>query len=297
MAFAPAARRNSKLRLALSGTAGTGKTFTALQIAKMFSARVALADSERRASEKYAIKAGTSEGLGNWKFDVDQAFEKTPDGYTKMISEAAAAAFDVLVIDSYSHSWIGARDQVDMIGGRSAFHNGWKVISPKVSKLVDQILNYPGHVIATMRSKAEYVTEKDEKTGKSAPRKIGMETVARDGTDYEFDVMFDLTADGTLTVTKTRCPELPMGKIFERSEIPAVVKVLKAWLDEGVPVPPVEVALERIKFASDDATLALAGAYVNEQKLAGALTAEDLAEIKTAYVAKKAELADNEVPL
>lgn len=296
MAFEPAARSNSKLRLALSGTAGAGKTFTAIQIARMFSARIALADSESKASQKYAIKAGTQEGPGNWKFNVESIKEKTPDGYTKLILEAASAGFDVLVIDSYSHSWIGARDQVDLIGGKSKFTSGWKTISPKVTKLVDLILDYPGHVIATMRSKAEYSLEKDEKTGKSEPRKIGMETVAREGTDYEFDIMLDLTPEGTLTVTKTRCPALPMGKIFERAEIPAIVSTLKAWLDEGAPESLLVDALRRIKFASDLDALSAVVPWLKAEAAARPLTEAERDELKTAITQKKAALMDDVVP-
>ncbi len=284
MAFKPAARRNSKLRLALSGTAGSGKTFTAIQIARMFSANVALADSERKASQKYAIKAGSKEGPGNWRFQVDADFELTVDGYTKLINSAASSGFDVLVIDSYSHSWIGARDEVDRTSGASKFTSGWKTVSPKVSKLVDRILNYPGHVIATLRSKAEYALEKDEKSGKATPRKIGMETVARDGTDYEFDIMLDLTPEGTLTVTKTRCPALPMGKVYQRDEIPEVVGLLKTWLDEGAPMSPLETVLQKIEFADSIETLQ------GLKPLIEALSAEDRAAMKPIYAAKKAEL-------
>lgn len=283
MAFKPAARRNSKLRLALSGTAGSGKTFTAIQIARMFSANVALADSERKASQKYAIKAGTKEGPGNWRFQVDGDFELTVDGYTKLINSAASAGFDMLVIDSYSHSWIGARDEVDRTSGASKFTSGWKLVSPKVSKLVDRILNYPGHVIATMRSHAEYSLEKDEK-GKSAPRKIGMQTVAREGTDYEFDIMLDLTPEGTLTVTKTRCPALPMGKVFQREEIPTLVNLIRAWLDEGAPMSPLETVLQKIEFADSVETLQ------SLKDLITALSAEERAAVKPIYAAKKAEL-------
>jgi hypothetical protein len=286
MSFQLAARRNSKLRLALSGTAGSGKTYTALQIARMFSANIGLADSERKASEKYAIKAGKPEAPGAWRFQVSTDFEKSPDGYVKLIADAAEARFDVLILDSYSHMWIGARDEVDRSSGASKFTSGWKAVSPKVSKVVDRILDFPGHIIATLRSKAEYALEKDEKTGKIQPRKIGMETVARDGTDYEFDVMLDLTPEGTLTVTKTRFGEsLPMGKTFERSEIPEIVRLLKAELDAGVPLTALEIVLEDIRRATTlEALQGLKGKIL-------ALSPEDRAVAKDPYAAKKAELS------
>ena len=285
MSFQPAARRNAKLRLALSGTAGSGKTYTALQIARLLSSSVAVGDSEKSASQKYAIKAGTEEGPGNWRFSVNTEFEKDPDGYVKMIREAAEAGFEVLVLDSYSHSWIGARDEVDRSTGASKFTSGWKVVSPKVERLVDRILDYPGHVIATLRSKAEYALEKDEKTGRTAPRKIGMATIAREGTDYEFDIMLDLTPDGSLTVTKTRCDALPMGRTFQREDIPRIVKTLKNWLDEGTPLSAVETLGARIRSASAQADLDALRPALN------ACTPDERRALKPAYEAKKAEFA------
>lgn len=283
--FKPAARRNAKLRLALSGTSGAGKTFTALQIAKLFSDRIALADSERGSSQKYAMKAGTKEGPGNWRFDVADIEEKNPTGYMNVIREAAAQGFGVLVIDSYSHSWLGALEQVDKSTGASKFTSGWKAVSPQVSKLVDRILDYPGHVIATMRSKSEYVIE--ETNGKKVPRKIGMASVAREGTEFEFDLMFDLSDSGTLTITKSRCGEgLAAGYSFDREEIPRVVAKVRAWLDEGAPLSPLESVLERLRYAS---TLGDMQALVPDVK---ALSPEDRASLKQPWEAKKAELVD-----
>lgn len=283
--FKPAARRNSKLRLALSGTSGAGKTFTALQIAKMFNARVALADSERGSSQKYALKAGTKEGPGNWRFDVEDIQDKNPTGYMNVIRGAAEAGYPVLVIDSYSHSWLGALEQVDKSTGASKFTSGWKAVSPQVSKLVDRILDFPGHVIATMRSKSEYVIE--ENNGKNVPRKIGMASVAREGTEFEFDLMLDLSDSGTLTITKSRCGDgLPVGYSFDREEIPRFVERVKAWLDEGAPLSPLESLLERLRFAS---TLPDMQALIADVK---ALSPEDRAAVKGPWEAKKAELTD-----
>ncbi len=51
------------------------------------------------------------------------------------------------------------------------------------------------HVIATMRAKTEYVVDKDEKTGKSAPRKVGLAPVFRSGGEYEFDLVANMDLD------------------------------------------------------------------------------------------------------
>lgn len=271
MSFKRAERRNAKLRLALSGTAGAGKTYSALLLAKEFGSRIAVMDSERGSASLYADLV---------PFDVCELEEKNVQEYIEKITEAGQAGYEVLVIDSYSHSWIAALETVDKMGG-SKFSNGWKAVSPLVQKLVDAILAYPGHVIATMRSKADYAIE--TVNGKAIPKKLGMATVARDGTDYEFSVMLDLDVSGGVNVSKTRCSALA-GGVFTREDIPKIARTLKAWLSEGAPVPMREQLIERIKAAP---TLESLAALTEQIKL---LSEEDRAAVKGPYLERKTKL-------
>ena len=289
-------RREAKLRLAVAGPSGTGKTALALLMAREFGKQIAVMDSER-GSVKKSFAAYTADKRPAVK--VVELQQKTPAEYLATIAAAAAEGFDALVIDSYSHSWIGALEVVDRMGGQK-FTNGWKTVSPQVTKLVDAILSYPGHVIVTMRSHSDFALETNAQ-GKVVPKKIGMKTVARDGTDYEFDVMLDMNTDNTISVTKSRCPALN-GVTFTRpnkpgevegDEIPVIIRHLKAWLSEGAPISPRNEALERIKFATDESGLALAREFIKANK--DVLTAEDHAAIKDAYLAKKQAIADDVV--
>lgn len=282
--FKPAARRNSRLRLALTGPAGAGKTWTMLQILKMLDVRnVGVMDSERGASQKYARKANAPEGPGNWDFQVAELTDKSPSEYLLAIRTAAEVGVDGLGIDSWSHSWMGALEMIDRLGG---WTKGGKTVSPLVQKIVDAVLSYPGHVVATMRSKAEHVIEKDEKTGKTTMRKVGMAAVAREGTEFEFDVILDLALDGTITVQKTRCSALT-GQVFTRDDVPKIVAALRSWLDEGAPVSPRDAVLERIRFAGDAATLAAA-----REAIKTLTDPADREACRGPYLAKKAEIDD-----
>lgn len=293
MSFRPAARRNARLRLALTGPAGSGKTWTMLEILTAFSERPAVLDSERGSSEKYARKGSTPIAPGNWAFDVAGLDELNPQAYVAKIHEAATAGYTALGLDSWSHSWIGALEMIDKMGG---WTKGGKTVSPAVAKLVDAVLTYPGHVVATMRSKMEHAVEKDEKTGKTTVRKIGMAAVAREGTEYEFDVILDLGLDGVITVQKSRCPGLS-GSIFTRPDVRAkIVPALKAWLDEGAPLTEAEQILERVRGAASAADLAAIAPSILAASGAGKIDAAELGAIRGAYTARKAQLVDEEVP-
>jgi hypothetical protein len=224
--FKKATKMQAKLRLTFDGPAGSGKTFSSLLLAKTLGGRVALIDTEHGSASKYA---------NLFEFDTVSLSEFSLDTYLKTIQ--AARGYDVLVIDSLSHAWTGkggALEEVDIKGGSNKFTNGWRAVTPKHNQLVDSILAFPGHVITTMRTKMEYVVE--EVNGKKVPRKVGMAPVQREGMEYEFDVVIDLTTEGNVLVGKTRCPDL---KSFagRHEDIGKVGASLKSWLTDGAPAP------------------------------------------------------------
>ncbi len=269
--FQKAQRRNAKLRLAISGTSGAGKTYSALLMAKVLGKKIAVLDSEKRSAELYSDLVD---------FDVCPLEDATIQEYRAKIREAAEDGYDVLVIDSYSHSWMAALDVVTAMGG---WVKAGKVVTPMIARLVSDILSYPGHVIATMRSTSDVVIDQDEK-GRNVPKKVGMKTVARDGTDYEFTVMLDVTKEGGLTVSKTRCSAIADG-VYTRDDVTKIATKLKTWLSSGAEETALDRVVQKLQFASSNEQLS---ALVPELK---ALTLEERKSIKAQYEAKKAEIA------
>jgi hypothetical protein len=147
----------------------------------------------------------------------------------------------VLIIDSLSHAWTGkegALDQVDRAARRNQSGNtfgAWRDVTPRHNAMVDAIIGARLHIIATMRAKTDYVQEKNDKTGKTSVRKVGMAPVQRDGLEYEFDVVADLDQDNNLIVGKTRCPMLA-GTVVNKAGREIASK-LNAWLEDGVSAP------------------------------------------------------------
>ena len=226
MAFQKATKKEAKLRLALIGPSGSGKTYTALTVATHLvpGGRIALIDTERGSASKYADL---------FDFDVQELAAFHPQRYIEAIGEAQAAGYDVLVIDSLSHAWMGkdgALELVDKAAKRNAGNNSWAAwrdVTPLHNALVDAMLAAQLHVIVTMRSKMEYVQDRDEK-GKPVIRKVGLQPIQRDGLEYEFDVVGDMDQDNTLIVTKTRCPALS-GAVIGKPAKP-LADVLSGWL-------------------------------------------------------------------
>lgn len=224
--FRKAERKQAKLRLGLVGPAGSGKTYGALLVAMGLGGRVAMIDTENGSGDLYA-------GLG----DYDVCTLSAPyevQKYLASIKEAEAAGYDVLIIDSLSHAWAGEGGLLDQQGriadsGRGNSYTAWRQVTPWHNKLVEAMLTSPCHIIATMRAKTEYVQEQNER-GKTEIRKVGLAPVQRDGMDYEFSVVFDLSASHTAQASKDRT-SLFDGRVFQLGKDTGAA--LREWLEHG----------------------------------------------------------------
>lgn len=235
MQFTKATKKRARLRMALIGPPGSGKTYTALRVGGSLvpDGKVGVVDTERGSASKYASL---------FTFDALELDSFAPKTYVEAIELADKVGFDVLIIDSLSHAWVGnegALQMVDNISRRSksgSSFNAWRDVTPEHNRMVDAILRSRAHIIVTMRTKTEYVLEKNEKTGRTAPRKVGTAPVQRDGLEYEFDVVGDID-NCNLQVTKTRCPDLTDAYIEKPGE--KLARTLRDWLTDGVDEPEV----------------------------------------------------------
>jgi hypothetical protein len=230
-AFQKAIKHKAFGRVSMFGPPGSGKTWSAQVMAEVLrgDGRVAVIDTERGSSEKYADR---------FDFDVLRLRRYAPADFIDAIRDAAAEKYPVLIIDSLSHAWMGEGgilDQADKAGGR---FDAWKDLTPQHRKLLAAILDYPGHVIATMRSKMDYVIEDHvNKRGETVktPRKVGLAPVQKDDTEYEFDVVLALDVRNNARVMKSRCPAFEMDKSLEKITHDHASAFLK-WLDGAEPV-------------------------------------------------------------
>ena len=270
--FNKAIKHDAKLRLALCGPAGSGKTYSLLSLATELGGPIAYVDTEHGSASKYADL---------FQFDVQEPDVFDPRQLIEAISAACEAGYRVICIDSLSHYWSGTGGELDMVDSaakKSQSGNSfaaWKHVTPVHNKLVDTIIAAPIHVLVAMRTKTEWVIEKDERTGKSAPRKIGLAPVMRDGIEFEFDVCGDLDQDNTLVVTKSRCPDLS-GKVINRPG-KEMAQTLKKWLS-GAPVEPkpaqptapqaapTPVVQQPFRATNSDLPEALGGTWVDPQQ-------------------------------
>jgi len=188
--FQKATRKQSKLRLCISGVSGSGKTKGALTLAESIKgdARIAVIDTENGSSSLYA---------NEFDFDVlnlEPPF--SPARFVEAMQAAQEAGYGVIVIDSASHEWEGSGGCLEMneLTARSKFKgntwSAWSDTNVQHQKFINAIIHSKCHVICTARSKTETAQE-----GKKIVR-LGTKLVQRDNFEYEFTVALDLVHDG-----------------------------------------------------------------------------------------------------
>ena len=196
-------RKRAKIKLAIQGSAGSGKTYSSLLLASGLTngnfSKIAIIDTENGSADLYAH-------LGRYNvISLQPPF--SPEKYAQAIEVCEKAKMEVIIIDSISHSWEYLLDFHSKMAGNS-FTN-WAKIKPLEKVFLNKILQSPCHIIGTMRTKQDYVLQ--QKDGKYIPEKVGLKSISRDGTDYEFTLVFDIDIKHYAISSKDRTG-LFMGK-------------------------------------------------------------------------------------
>lgn len=152
--FKKAERKQARLRLALTGPSGAGKTYSALLIAKGLGGKIAVIDTEHGSASLYSDLAD---------FDVcELEAPYHPDKFIAAIHEAEKFGYDTLIIDSISHEWNGKGGILEMVDNAASTsksknsYTAWNGVSQKHQKFIETILASPMNIIVTMRSKTAY---------------------------------------------------------------------------------------------------------------------------------------------
>jgi hypothetical protein len=198
MQLQKAERKQAIIKLALQGPSGSGKTYSSLLLANGLVGnwnQIAVIDTENNSSHLYSH-------LGNFNvLSLSEPF--SPERYIEAIKTCEKAGMKAVIIDSISQEWEGNGGIIESHGNMAgnSFTN-WNKVTPRHNAFVQEMLQSPCHIIATIRSKQDYVLT--DKNGKMVPEKVGLKGVTRDGMDYEFTLVLDLDIKHQATSSKDR---------------------------------------------------------------------------------------------
>lgn len=213
--------------LGLSGASGTGKTYTALRVARGMAegvsgstgAPIGYVDTENRRALHY--RNDFPEML---HFDMQAVDESGkligfgPERWIDVIDAAEDANLPVLVVDSFSHAWEGVGGVLDLhaqtldrlTGGRDDLADkrsqlAWAEVKPRYRRLIDRIVRAKTNIVICTRAKPVMQTGFGDKARNARKTKTRLYNVpwdiAGDG-----DLMFEMTAMMMLDPSAPGCP-------------------------------------------------------------------------------------------
>ena len=221
-----AKKNKHKLRLLLSGLSGSGKTYSALMIAKGMGllgyGKTLVIDTENRSSALYGDR---------FEFDII-GFDPphSPERYVEAIEYAEKMGYELIIVDSVSHEWSYASEAVSLMSGKNGIKNWGDHKSKRRQKFIDKILRPKTHLICTSRVKSAY-DEVEDKNGQRRLTKVGTQIKQEDGLEFEYDVVMELTRNHYYTCSKTRAIELEKTDPVLLTE--EVGQSLMKWLEIG----------------------------------------------------------------
>lgn len=280
LTFKKAQKAQSKLRMSIAGPSGSGKTYSSLKIATEMGGKIAFIDTERGSAAKYS---------DIFDFDVIELDDFHPDRYIEAIKLAEKEGYDIIIIDSTTHEWNGKNGILELHEAAvqrqrtKNSYTAWAEITPLHNAFINAILQSKCHVIASVRSKTEYVQEKNDR-GQTEIKKVGMASIQRADMDYEYDVMMELNIDHTGVITKTRCAALD-GRTFKKPGR-ELAEILMAWLSDGTAVEEKATALDSTNSERNAVVAKMKAIYLANDKTEGQWNEYNEKELKSFSIEK-----------
>jgi hypothetical protein len=237
--FAPAKREQVSLLIALAGASGSGKTFSALRLAKGMapSGKIAFLDTEARRGLHYA------EQFQFMHADMRPPFR--PDRFIEGIRAAESSGAEVVIIDSFSHEYDGEggimdwADDLERNGTKSP--GNWKIPKGAHKKLMNALLQCRASIIFCLRADEKIRIAREN--GKTVVEPLGWMPIC------EKRFMFEMTASFTLTPDRPGVPNFSLphklqsqhrSMFSDREPIgEASGEALAAWARGGAPAPSI----------------------------------------------------------
>lgn len=294
-----------KVPIMLMGASGSGKTVSALLIAKgivweMFPdlpddekwEKIAVIDTEHSRSTLYAGMTIKEQEIGSFlHYDLEAPF--TPQRYKEAFMECKQAGCEVIIVDSITHAWSGEGGVLDKVNALGGKFSDWNKVKPDENELLSMFLDTDVHVIACVRSKQGYeLTTLD--TGKLQIEKVGLKAEQKDSLEYEFAITFQLYQNHTAEAMKDNSNSFDERFIITEQ----TGKQIYEWAEEGIDIK----ALERKKKADTISQIKqLADLSENHQKLLedirfkmNGIELEEFAQVALDKAVKLLEGVDNE---
>jgi hypothetical protein len=260
-----AERAGARLVIGLAGISGSGKTYTALQLAwglaGFDASKVGLLDTENRRGSLYANSLRDASGKVHQFLvgDLDAPF--SPERYIDAIQEFQAAGVQVLVIDSVTHEFEGIGGLDDIANAGNPRNPRWNDAKARHKKFMNAMLQCDMHIIACMRAREKVKIVKRD--GRTEYEPQGVLPIQEKNFVFELTASLMMWGEGKQQQVM-KCPA-ELRDILGREDGYITAQdgaALRAWVDGGVPVnTDAERARNMLRMATEQGMAALQAAW------------------------------------
>lgn len=242
--FRLAVRENTAIVMALAGASGSGKTFTALELATGLAGdgKIAVIDTEGRRALHYADLMDVA-GQIRFRFDHGELRPPfSPANFLAALQSAESAGYRAIVIDSFSDEHEGAGGLIDMAaaGTNPNLAANWAKPKAEHKKIIRWLRQTRAHVIFCMRAEERVKFEKaiNPKTEREETVIVPLGWMPI----CEKRFMYDMTASFLMTPDRPGIPQpiklqeqhrrfFPEGQLVTRDS----GRLLAEWAAGGAP--------------------------------------------------------------
>ena len=246
-----AKREQIKVPIMITGASGSGKTVSALLIAKGIVEKkfpdmsaeeqwekIGLIDTEHKRALLYADTTVAKTEIGEF-LHVDFEPPFTVNRYIEAFEALKEASVEVVIVDSLTHAWSGEGgilEQVETIqkGNPKMQMMAWNRVKPLEKQFLNLVTGSSVYVIGTARSKQAYDMNKTD--GKTQVVKMGLKHDQKDSLEYEFAISIRIDQDHIAEATKDNSNLF--GTPFEIT--PEVGQKIYEWSSEGIDLEKVK---------------------------------------------------------
>jgi GTPase SAR1 family protein len=195
------------LKLGIYGDAGSGKTYTASQIAKGLSLMTAARNGGKKPPVMF-LDTETGSAFVKPMFEKAGIEFLTPEEPTRAFTDLLAAVSEaeaagaILIVDSMTHFWEEIREaytQAKRERLKKPYAKlelpDWNIIKPEWAKFTTAFLNASAHIILCGRAGSVYeFQDRDDESNRKEMITVGTRMAAEKGMGYEPNILVEMTS-------------------------------------------------------------------------------------------------------
>lgn len=249
-AFTRATRLAVPLLVSLSGTSGSGKTFSGLLLAAGIagdSGQVGMIDAENGRGSMYADDEDIIAAMPNGYMRTEISAPYTPARYIKALRAAEAAGITVCIVDSTSHEWEGDGGCQDIAeNNKLKGMPNWAMAKREHKKFVNFCLSSKMNIIFCLRARDKVKITPDNKV---IP--VGIQPIAEK--NFAFEMLISLIFDeATHQFVGLKVPKMLRSTMEDRQLITRTHgELLRKWNEGGRGLDPMESVQKRARWAAE----------------------------------------------